>query len=71
MAAAATLVLLLLLFIYGSFRLALAILATSLVSVSVVFIGLWLTRVELNISAVMGMPMVIGIVTEINIFYFS
>ena len=71
MAAAAALVFLLLLFIYESVRLALAILSTALVSVSVVFIGLWLTGVELKISAMMGMPMVIGIVTEINIFYFS
>jgi len=70
-AAAAALVFLLLLFIYESFRLALSILATSLVSVSAVFIGLWLTGTELNISAMMGMTMVIGIVTEVGIFYFS
>jgi len=70
-AAAAALVFLLLLFIYESFKLALSILATSLVSVSAVFIGLWLTGTELNISAMMGMTMVIGIVTEVGIFYFS
>ena len=35
------------------------------------FIGLWLSGIELNISAMMGMTMVIGIVTEIAIFYFS
>src|SRR6185437_16094647 len=33
--------------------------------------GLWLTGVELNISAMMGMTMIIGIVTEIAVFYFS
>ncbi|QHJ00346.1 MMPL family transporter [Xylophilus rhododendri] len=70
-AAAALLVFLLLLFLYESFRLAIAILLTSLVSVSAVFIGLWLTGTELNISAMMGMTMVIGIVTEVAIFYFS
>jgi multidrug efflux pump subunit AcrB len=36
-----------------------------------VFIGLWLTGTELNITALMGMTMVIGIVTEVAIFYFS
>ncbi len=36
-----------------------------------VFIGLWLTGTELNISAMMGMTMIVGIVTEVAIFYFS
>jgi len=70
-ASAAALVFLLLLFMYESFRLAVSILLTSLVSVSAVFIGLWLTNIELNISAMMGMTMIIGIVTEVAIFYFS
>ena len=70
-AAASALVFLLLLFMYESFRLALAILATALLAVSTVFIGLWITRTELNISAMMGMTMIIGIVTEVAIFYFS
>ena len=70
-AAAAALVFLLLLFIYERFAVAIAIVATSLLSVSAVFIGLWLTGIELNITAMMGMTMVIGIVTEVGIFYFS
>ncbi len=70
-AAAAALVFLLLLFMYESFALAIAIIATSLLSVSAVFVGLWLTGIELNITAMMGMTMVIGIVTEVGIFYFS
>ena len=70
-AAATALVFLLLLFLFESFTLSLAILATSLVSVSAVFIGLWITGTELNISAMMGMTMIIGIVTEVGIFYFS
>ncbi|GAB7542364.1 efflux RND transporter permease subunit [Cupriavidus sp. 8B] len=70
-AAAAALVYLLLLFLYESFRLASAILCVSLLSVSAVFIGLWVTGTELNISAMMGMTMIIGIVTEVAIFYFS
>lgn len=70
-AAASTLVFLLLLFIYESFRLAIAILLTALLAVSTVFIGLWITHTELNISAMMGMTMIIGMVTEVAIFYFS
>jgi len=54
-----------------AFRLALAILATALLAVSAVFIGLWLTHIDLNISAIMGMTMIIGIVTEVAIFFFS
>jgi CzcA family heavy metal efflux pump len=70
-AAAAALVFLLLLFLYEDFARALAILCTSLVSVSAVFVGLWVTGIDLNISAMMGMTMIIGIVTEVAIFYFS
>jgi CzcA family heavy metal efflux pump len=69
--AAAVLVFLLLLFLYESFGLALSVLLTSLLAVSAVFIGLWLTHIDLNISAIMGMTMIIGIVTEVAIFYFS
>jgi multidrug efflux pump subunit AcrB len=70
-AAAAMLVFLLLLFIYESFGLAISVLVTSMLAVSAVFIGLWLTHIDLNISAIMGMTMIIGIVTEVAIFYFS
>jgi multidrug efflux pump subunit AcrB len=70
-AAAAALVFLLLLFMYESFRLALSILVTALLAVSAVFIGLWLTGIELNISAMMGMTMIIGMATEVAIFYYS
>ncbi|MES2103542.1 MAG: efflux RND transporter permease subunit [Pseudomonadota bacterium] len=70
-AAASALVFLLLLFMYESFRLASAILMTALLAVSTVFIGLWATHTELNISAMMGMTMIIGMVTEVAIFYFS
>jgi multidrug efflux pump subunit AcrB len=70
-AAAATLVFVLLLFMYGSFRLAATILVTALLAVSAVFIGLLVTNTELNITAMMGMTMIIGIVTEVAIFHFS
>ncbi|MHB8849239.1 MAG: efflux RND transporter permease subunit, partial [Burkholderiales bacterium] len=63
-AAATGLVFLLLLFMYESFRIALAILAMPLLAVAAVFTGLWVSGIELNISAMMGMTMIIGIVTE-------
>ncbi len=70
-AAAVALVFLLLLYLYESFRVAMAILATSLLAVMGVFIGLFITGTELNISAMMGMTMIIGIATEVAIFYVS
>ena len=42
-----------------------------LLAVCAVFIGLSLTGIELNITAMMGMTMIVGIVTEVSIFYFS
>jgi CzcA family heavy metal efflux pump len=69
--AAFALVFLLLLYLYERFVVALAIIAMPLVAMAAVFIGLWMTGIELNISAMMGMTMVVGIVTEIAIFYFS
>jgi len=69
--AALALVFTLLLFLYESFRVAIAILAMPLLAIPAVFIGLWLTGIELNISALMGMTMIVGIVTEVAIFYFS
>lgn len=69
--AAVVLVFVLLLFLYESFRVALAMLLTTLLAVAAVFIGLWLTQTELNITAIMGMTMIVGIVTEVMIFYYS
>jgi len=40
-------------------------------AVAGVFIGLWATGTEFNITSRMGMTMVVGIVTEIAIFYYS
>jgi CzcA family heavy metal efflux pump len=68
---AAVLVFLLLLFLYESFRVAIAMLLTSLLALSAVFVGLWLTGTEMNISSMMGMTMIVGIVTEVAIFYYS
>jgi multidrug efflux pump subunit AcrB len=69
--AAIAAVFVLLLFLYESFSIAFAILLMPLLAVCAVFIGLWLTGIELNITAMMGMTMIIGIVTEVAIFFFS
>ncbi len=71
MGAAAALVFLLLLFLYERFQVAIAIIAVPLLALTGVFMGLWLTGIELNITAMMGMTMVLGIATEVAIFYFS
>ena len=69
--AAVVLVFLLLLFLYESFRVAFAMMLTTLFSIAGVYIGLWLTGTEFNITSRMGMTMIVGIVTEIAIFYYS
>ncbi len=68
---AVVLVFVLLLFLYESFRVAVAMLLTTLTAMAAVFIGLLVTGTELNITAMMGMTMVVGIVTEVAIFYYS
>jgi len=61
----------LLLFLYGSWWFPAIILGTSILSAGVVFFGLWVTHVGLNITAMMGMVMVLGIAVEMSIFLFS
>jgi len=68
-AAAVVLVLIVLLFLYERFAIVLAMLLTTALSFGAVYIGLWLTGTELNISAMMGLTMIIGIVTEVSVFY--
>jgi len=70
-AGAVALVFLLLLALYQDFRTALSMLLTTLLALSAVTIGLWVTRTELNISSMMGMTMIVGIATEVAIFYVS
>ena len=69
--AAIILVFLLLLFLYERFRVAFALLLVPVFAVAGVFIGLWITGTEFNITSRMGMTMIVGIVTEIAIFYYS
>lgn len=68
---ALALVFTLLLFLYEDFTAAIVILAQPLLAICGVFIGLWITGTELDISSMMGMTMIVGIVTELAIFYFS
>ncbi len=65
------LVFLLLLFLYESFGAAIAMMVIPLLALACVFVGLWITHTQLNISSMMGMTMVVGIVTEVTIFYYS
>jgi multidrug efflux pump subunit AcrB len=68
----ATLVFVLLLYLYEQLHVALAMLLSTLSAVPAVYLsGLWLTYTELNIVAMMGMTMMIGIVTEVGVFYHS
>lgn len=68
---AIALVFTLLLFLYESFRAAIVVLVQPLLAICGVFVGLWITGTQLDISSMMGMTMIVGIVTELSIFYFS
>jgi CzcA family heavy metal efflux pump len=70
-ATAVLLVAALLLYLYERWAVVLAILATIAGSVCAVFIGLWATGTELDVSAMMGLTMVVGIVAEVAVFYFA
>ncbi len=70
-ASALLLVTLLLLFLFERVSVVAAVVLTLLLAVCGVFVGLWLTGTELNISALMGLTMIVGIVTELAIFFFA
>ena len=61
----------LLLYLYEQWAIVFSILATIAAAVTAVFLGLWITATELDVSAVMGLTMVIGIVAEVAIFFFA
>lgn len=67
-AAALLLAALLLTFLFERIVWTLAAIATVLLSAAAVLCGLWLTGIELDISALMGLTMVVGMVTELVIF---
>ncbi|MDR3507887.1 MAG: efflux RND transporter permease subunit [Caulobacteraceae bacterium] len=70
-AAALMLVTLLLLYLFERWSVVGGVLVVVVLAASAVFVGLWATGTELNISALMGLTMVVGIVTELAIFYFA
>ncbi|HUZ72154.1 MAG TPA: efflux RND transporter permease subunit [Stellaceae bacterium] len=70
-AAAVVAEIVLLLFLYERFAIPIIVILSSMISTGAVFIGLWLTGVELNITAMMGMVMIVGIATEMAIFLVS
>lgn len=70
-AAALLLAALLLTLLFERMAWTLAAIATVLLSAAAVFCGLWLTGIELDVSALMGLTMVVGMVTELIVFYLS
>ena len=62
---------LLLTFLFERLIWTVAALGTVLLSAASVLAGLWLTGIELNISALMGLTMVVGMVTELVIFFLA
>jgi multidrug efflux pump subunit AcrB len=69
--AAIGLVFVLLLYVYERFAAPVAILAVDLLAIVGVFVGLWWTGTELNISSMMGLTMIVGISSEAAIFYMT
>lgn len=59
------------LYLFRSWPAVVGIIVTLALSAASVFLGLWATGTELNISAMMGLTMVIGIVAELGVFYLS
>ena len=62
---------LLLTLLFENWAFTVSVIATVLISTSAVFFGLWLTGIELDISALMGLTMVVGMLTELSIFYLA
>ena len=70
-AAALLLTALLLTFLFERIVWTVAAIATVLLSAAAVLCGLWITGIELDISALMGLTMVVGMVTELVIFFLA
>ena len=70
-AAALMLVSLLLLYLFERWTVVASVMIVVTLAAASVFAGLWVTGTELNISALLGLTMVVGIVTELAIFYFA
>jgi multidrug efflux pump subunit AcrB len=70
-AAALLLIALLLTILFERIAWTAAAILTVLLAAAAVLIGLWVTGLELNISALMGLTMVVGMATELVIFYLA
>jgi len=70
-AAALLLTSLLITFLFERLVWTFAAIVTVLLSASAVLAGLWITGIELDISALMGLTMVVGMVTELVIFFLA
>lgn len=70
-AAALLLTVLLFTFMFERVAWTVAAISTVLLSAVAVLFGLWVTQIELNISALMGLTMVVGMVAELVIFYLA
>ena len=69
--AALLLAALLLTLLFENLAWTLSAVTTVLLSAGAVLCGLWVTGIELDISALMGLTMVIGMVTELIVFFFA
>ena len=69
--AALLLAALLLTFLFENLVWTVSAMVTVLLSAGAVLCGLWVTGIELDISALMGLTMVIGMVTELIVFFFA
>ena len=69
--AALLLVSLLLLYLFERWSVVVSVIAVVLLSTAGVAIGLWVTGTELDISALMGLTMVVGVVAELGVFFFA
>ncbi|GBH30972.1 efflux RND transporter permease subunit [Sphingobium xenophagum] len=70
-AAALLLSALLLTYLFENLAWTVSAIATVLLAAGAVLLGLWITGTELNISGLMGLTMVVGMVTELVIFYLA
>ena len=70
-AAALLLAALLLTILFESVIYTVSAIVTVMLAVASVLIGLWVTGIELNVSALMGLTMVVGMVTELIVFFLA
>lgn len=70
-AAALLLAALLLTLLFENVAWTVSAIVTVLLSAGAVLVGLWIAGIELDISALMGLTMVIGMVTELIVFFFA